>query len=425
MATAPDSGPSDAPDAPDATPAAHRFTPYQKKLLVFLSVATFFEGYDFIALTQILPSLGAEFGLQSAGTGILLGGINLGAILAFAVVRLGDRLGRRRTMMITIAGYTLLTFLSALAPDAITFGAAQLGARVFLLAEYALSMVYAAEEFPASRRGFVIGMIQGFSTLGAIACAGLVPTFLALPWGWRGVYIAGTVPLLLLAWWRRGLRETRRFQGHAAARDRAFADILRGPYRGRVLLMAAIWGLTFMCTQVTVAFWKLFAVEERGLQDAEVARTIVIAAVVSAPAVFAVGRLLDRGRRLSAAILFTCASASTVACYTLDGVWPLTAALTLGIFAQSAVLPLLNTYTAELFPTELRADAYAWANNLLGRIAYVLAPVLVGAVAGTTGYGPAVAATAVFPLCALALVLAKLPETRGRELEETSALDPS
>lgn len=403
--------------------ATERLTPYQRKLLVFLSVATFFEGYDFIALTQILPSLARDFALPKEGPGVLLGVINLGAVLAFLVVRLADRLGRRRVMMITIAGYTLFTFASAFAPNAVTFGAAQLCARVFLLAEYALSMVYAAEEFPAARRGFVMGVIQGFSTLGAIVCAGLVPRFLAMPWGWRGVYVAGTLPLLLLAWWRRGLRETQRFQAHAAPRDGGFTRVLTGPYRGRVLLMAAIWGLTFMCTQVTVAFWKLFAVTERGLDDAQVARSIVIAALVSAPGVFAVGRLLDRGRRQSAVILFTAAAASTLACYTLHGVWPLTLALTLGIFAQSAVLPLLSAYTAELFPTDLRADAYAWANNLLGRIAYVLAPVLVGALAGRVGYGPAVASTAIFPMCALVLVLWKLPETRGRELEETSALD--
>ena len=36
------------------------FTAYQWKLFLFLSVATFFEGYDFIALTQILPSLRQE-----------------------------------------------------------------------------------------------------------------------------------------------------------------------------------------------------------------------------------------------------------------------------------------------------------------------------------------------------------------------------
>ncbi len=33
-------------------------------------------------------------------------------------------------------------------------------------------MVYAAEEYPADRRGMVIGVIQGYSSAGSIACAG-------------------------------------------------------------------------------------------------------------------------------------------------------------------------------------------------------------------------------------------------------------
>ena len=41
-------------------------TAYQKRLFAFLSVATFFEGYDFMALTQILPNLRASLGMNEA-----------------------------------------------------------------------------------------------------------------------------------------------------------------------------------------------------------------------------------------------------------------------------------------------------------------------------------------------------------------------
>jgi putative MFS transporter len=100
----------------------------------------------------------------------------------------------------------------------------------------------------------------------------------------------------------------------------------------------------------------------------------------------------------------------------------LTAALVVGIFGTGAILPVLNTYTAELFPTELRGEAWAWANNLLARTAYLASPLAVGLGAERFGFGPTLAATAVFPLAALLLILALLPETAGRELEETSAL---
>jgi putative MFS transporter len=96
----------------------------------------------------------------------------------------------------------------------------------------------------------------------------------------------------------------------------------------------------------------------------------------------------------------------------------------LGIFGASAMLSVLNTITTELFPTSLRADAFAWTNNLIGRIGYVAAPIGVGAVAQVVGEkGPVVAATAIFPMLALLLIFAMIPETRGLELEDTSALE--
>ena len=98
----------------------------------------------------------------------------------------------------------------------------------------------------------------------------------------------------------------------------------------------------------------------------------------------------------------------------------LTVALAAGIFGASAVLPVLNAFTAELFPTAWRADAFALANNVMGRVGYVLSPLLVGALADVWGWGPSVAATALCPLVAVSLILLFLPETRGRELEETS-----
>ena len=80
----------------------------------------------------------------------------------------------------------------------------------------------------------------------------------------------------------------------------------------------------------------------------------------------------------------------------------------------------LNAYNAELFPTSIRADAFAWANNLLGRIGYVLAPIAVGWAAEHSSWSVAVSATGIFPVIALGIILARFPETKGKELEETA-----
>jgi putative MFS transporter len=141
------------------------------------------------------------------------------------------------------------------------------------------------------------------------------------------------------------------------------------------------------------------------------------------PLSFLVGKMLDVwGRHASAIVIFGITAAGVFGSYTLHSYAALTAALVAAVFGLSAVLPVLNAYNNELFPTELRGDAFAWSNNLLGRITYVTSPILIANLQSRVGWGWAVAWTAVFPLFALALILKLLPETRGRELEETSAL---
>ena len=401
--------------------------PYLRRLLVFLSVATFFEGYDMFALAQILPTLRADFHISPQAAGILLACINFGTVVAYLLIRVADRIGRKRVLSITIVGYTLASLASAASPNAVVFGLLQCLARVFLIGEWTIAMVIAAEEYPAARRGTVIGILQACSSLGGIACAGLVPLMLKSPIGWRLVFVVGSVPLAIMAYARRGLKETRRFeeasaQGNAVPRGDLFA-VLRTRHLKRILQMAVIWFLSYVCSQNAITFWKEFAVGERHFTDAQVGGAITVAAIASMPLVFLAGRLLDAvGRRRGAIIIYGALSLGVFTAYTLHSRAALTGALALAVFGTSAFLPVLNAFTTELFPTEHRADAFAWSNNLLGRIGYVLSPPLVGYFAARHGWGPTVGATAVFPLLALGLILALLPETGGRELEETAGM---
>lgn len=399
-------------------------SPYQKRLFAFLSVATFFEGYDFMALTQILPNLRASLGLDKTQGGLLVAFINVGTVLAYFLVRKADRWGRRRVLTVTIAGYTALTFLSGLSPNVWVFAVFQMLARIFLLAEWAISSVIAAEEFPAARRGMVIGVVSASGSLGSVVCAGVVPLLLKAEWGWRTAYFVGIVPLVILAFARRSLRETKRFEEQVKSETaRPLAYIWRTPYRRRVLELGAIWFLTYICTQTSVTFWKEFAVAERGFSDGQVGLSITIAALIAMPLVFLSGKALDViGRRAGAVVIYGLTAVGVFLSYTLHDRWALTFALMLGIYGASAFLPVLNAFNTELFPTDLRGDAFAWSNNLIGRIGYVTSPALVGWYAHEVGWGSAVRLTALFPLVALALILLTLPETRARELEETARL---
>jgi len=80
----------------------------------------------------------------------------------------------------------------------------------------------------------------------------------------------------------------------------------------------------------------------------------------------------------------------------------------------------LNTFMTELFPTEARGNAVAWSNNLIGRVGYVLSPLAIGQVVEQYGWGAPLRFSTLFPLVALGLIFLWLPETRARELEDTS-----
>ncbi len=406
--------------------AANAFTPYQKRLFLFLSVATFFEGFDFMALTQILPNLRADLGLEERWwSGVIIGTVNAGTIAAFWLVRGADRIGRRRTLTITIAGYTLFTFATGFSGDVYTFMVLQFFARLFLIGEWAISMVIAAEEFPAARRGFVLGVIQACSSLGAVLCAAIVPVLLRNDVGWRMVYFVGVAPLVILAFARRSLRETERFSAVEKRKTkRSLLHLWSTPYRKPMLILAATWLVAYIPANNAIAFWKDFAIHERAMTDADVGLAITIAAVISMPCVFLYGRVLDRlGRKTGAAIVFSLGGLGIAGCYLLEGRWTITGCLALGIFAASAYSPVLNAYTTELFPTELRGDAYAWANNIFGRIGYVFSPFVLGIAAESVGaFGPVVACTALFNVAAMFMVFAFLPETKGLELEKSSQL---
>lgn len=395
-------------------------TSAQWRLLILLSVATFFEGFDFLALSQILPALSEEFHLDKAGAGWVIAICNIGTVLSWGLVRLADRIGRRPVLTLTIVGYTIATLASGLAPTLVLFVAAQLLARMFLLAEWGISMVYAAEEFPADRRGVAIGVVQTASAVGSIACAAVVPA-LTTQFGWRSVFFVGVIPLVLLAFARSSLEETRRFKERTTEAPAGVFAVWSTGHARRIVQLGLIWAATYACTQTSIAFWKEFAISERGFDDQKVGLALAVASIGALPLLASLGKILDHfGRRPGAVLVYVLTIVGVVGSYTLHGQWPLTFALVFGVFGASAVPLVLNAWSTELFPTEIRSEAYGWANYILGRSAYVVAPLLAGLAAERVGWGPAIASTALGPAVALVLILAWMPETRGQELEETA-----
>ena len=153
-------------------------------------------------------------------------GVVAGTVAAFFLATQADRIGRRRLLLITVTGYTVMTALTAAAPNLVWYTVTQFLAQVFLGAEWAAAVTMVVEEYPQDRRGRALGVLTSMGTLGGISVGllGFVG-FMGNPLGWRAFYLVGLIPLVVVAIARRGLRETRRYE--AAVRGAEAAGLNR------------------------------------------------------------------------------------------------------------------------------------------------------------------------------------------------------
>ncbi len=406
-------------------------------LILLVSTASFFEGYDFIILNLVLPYLQKEFSLSILQAGFAASAIAIGTIVAFFVLRLGDYFGRRAMLMWTVLGYTAATALTAASTGIYGFVAMQFLARVFLVAEWGISTVIIAEELPAAQRGVGISIVQAAAGVGGIVGSAIFPIVAKVSLGWRALYLVGIVPLVIVFFIRRSVRETKRYAEYRASQaDKpAWTEILRGKYRRNLVVIAFLWLFMYLGYTPILTFWTTFAMGDRGLNAGQVSLIVAISYTIGLSGFIAAGKLMDKwGRRPTCVLFFGVGAVATFAAFNSPPAPLLMAAsLVVLIFFATSYLTLCSTYTAELFPTRLRASAAAWTNNTLGRLGMVLAPTMVGLIAGlfasadggpggapSSGVGPAVGLMGLFPLLCAVIVLIFLPETKNRELEEIS-----
>ncbi|HUX36377.1 MAG TPA: MFS transporter, partial [Rectinemataceae bacterium] len=268
-------------------------------LLSLVSVASFFEGYDFIILSLVLPFLREDFKLSILEAGFATSIIAIGTIVAFFVVRLGDYFGRRAMLMWTVLLYTAATAATAFTNSVYGFVAMQFLARAFLVAEWGISNVMIAEELPAHKRGFGMSIVNAASGVGAVVGSALFPIVARAPLGWRTMYLIGVIPLIIVFFIRRSVKETRRF---SEIRERYvkpdFTEITRNPNRRNLILIALLWFFMYLGYTPILTFYTDFAIHERGLTAREVSLIISVAFVVGLTGYVLAGKLMDLwGRR--------------------------------------------------------------------------------------------------------------------------------
>ena len=404
-------------------------------LLGLLMSVTVFEGYDTTIFHLCTPDIARTFHLDDRAVGLMASLVRFGGMLAVFVVMLSDRVGRKPVVSATVLFYTLFTLMTAMSRGLWSFTIFQSCAQIFLSAEFGVAIIMISEEFPDSSRGRGVAMLHAVGLVGVVAGGLLYGIVADSRWGWRGMYFIGIVPLLLVAFLRRGIRETLRFDAMRAARAdapalasgaiatlRQLVDPLRGPYRGRLILVALLWNCVGLVGAPAVTFFSLYAKRDHHWTSAQVGKAVVMAYVIGTLGIMLAGWLLDRvGRKLTTALSYTIGAVAIVFLFQCSSHAGMLIAMIVTVVAFQAGRTATATYSAELFPTEIRATSYSLTVQLLGQLAALTSPFIIGAMSKSLGgLGNAVSVVAIGPAIGAVLVWRFAPETRGVRLEDVS-----
>ncbi|MBG6239795.1 putative MFS transporter [Mycetocola sp. CAN_C7] len=434
------------------------FTREHRKLLVGSGMGWALDAMDVGLISFVLAQLAVTWSLTgtelswiaSAGFIGMAIGASLGGLLA-------DRLGRRQVFAITLLIFGIATGASALAWSVGVLIALRFVVGLGLGAELPVASTLVSEFAPPRIRGRIIVLLEAFWAVGWTLAA--VIGFVVVPAsadGWRWALAIGAVPALYAAFIRFGLPESVRFLesrgrfAEAEATVRRFeasagvtpptdagahgeqpADIRPGLSAGRQI--GALWARPYRLQ--TAALWVVWFCVNFSYYGAFVwLPTILVASgfslvrsfgytliitLAQLPGYLVAAWLVERWGRNKTLAVFLTGSAVSAVLFGLAGLeWQVIGAGMLLSFFNLGAWGALYAVTPELYPTDLRATGSGWAAGV-GRIASIIAPLLVPVLTGFGGNVLLFSVFAVFFLIAAAAALT-LADKRGKSLDEVS-----
>jgi MFS family permease len=426
-------------------------TPAQWRVLLAANLGWLFDGYETYALLLTVgPAMrsllnASEYAQIPAYAGTVVAITLLGwGIGGFCGGILADYIGRKRTMIYAILAYSILTGLTALSFNWISFALLRLLVGIAIGSEWATGSSMVAELWPDDSRGKGAGLMQCGLGMGFFL-ASFVWLFVGSlgPDSWRYMFLLGVLPALLTVWIRTSIDESKVWQEVDAMRRQArarkdsgatlsthekaltrftVADLFVEPETRRRTILVFLMSLT-----TTLAWWGISSwvppyiasvATKAGLPGPQWASYAGMSYNAGAILGYAsLGFLADRfGRKPITMLYFAAAFILTPVLFlwTQDLTMLLVAAGVNAFFSlgQYSWMPV---WLPELFPTRSRATGLAFTFNAPRFIAF-LGPLFAGVLIVQFG-GYSHAAMIIACIYFLGFIAAPfLPETRGKPL---------
>jgi putative MFS transporter len=431
-------------------------TSFHRRMVWLLGYIFFFELGDLNSFGFAAPAVRAAWHLSIVTIGRITSASFVGMFVGATTAGwLSDRVGRKRGLVLTTTWYSICSLLNAFAWDVPSLAVARFLTGVGLSAMTVVAITYISEMFPASRRGTYQAWIMTIGLCGIPATA-YVARFVipAAPWGWRMVFVWGSLALIFPFLAHR-LEESPRWydhRGRSADADDVLARIEREvereagalppagvaeprivgeafeliPRVGFGVLLASGSGkrlalLISVWIAQTLGFygfnsWVPTLLTEHGFSIVRSLEQASVMQIGAVPGAWIAASISDRWERKS---LIAIVAIAIAACGMVYGLSFRTATIVIFGFlvamGQQVFAPLLYAYTPECFPTEVRNTATGVSYGI-GRLGNALGPLIVAFLFGTYGYTSVFAYIAICWAIVAILVTVFGPRTRGRTL---------
>lgn len=418
-----------------------------------LAFAFFFELGDINTLSYTAPAILKQWHLGLSAIGTVTSATFLGMFLGASVGGwISDRIGRKKSLIITILIYSIFSLLNAFATNLGTLLTTRFITGFGLSAMTVVAITYISETFPAKNRGTFQGWIMTIG-LSGIPITAYVARFLipSAPWGWRLVYIWGALGFVFAILALRLKESPRWYENHGRFKEAdetvqqienivrkqkgelslpheiveniplngGYGILFSRQYIGRTVILLVLW------IAQTLGFygfmsWVPTLLVEHGFSLVHSLAWSSAISIGAVPGALIAALISDRMERKWA---LTIVSVLIAVFGLLYGLTFSTAGIIIfgflvAMFIQTFA-PLLYAYTPELYPTEVR-NSGAGLTYGVGRLANVMGPFLVIFFYSRMGYQSVFAYIAFCWLICAVVVAAFGPRTRAKTLEKIS-----